>query len=194
MLQGLGSPASTSKLKAVACLVISRDVASRTLNMSKARQVVEVKRNQLAPQLLVLSVSASPRLHSCQMLSLRQRRQRRRQTARLCQRLQPRQPRSCYFRGTAPPHRIRSSSPVQAETITDLRKLDEHLSTRSYFDGGHKPSQADVAQLAATPDNVSPEQFPHVARWYRRFVCTAQASTEHAGLTLGPQHSTADDA
>ena len=49
---------------------------------------------------------------------------------------------------------------AKAETITDLRKLNEHLSTRSYFGGGHKPSQADVAQLAATPDNISCEQFP----------------------------------
>ena len=68
---------------------------------------------------------------------------------------------------------------AKAETITDLRKLDEHLSTRSYFDGGHKPSQADVAQLAATPDNVSPEQFPHVARWHRHissFTPTQKAS------------------
>lgn len=68
---------------------------------------------------------------------------------------------------------------AKAETITELRKLNEHLSTRSYFDGGHKPSQADVAQLAATPDNVSCEQFPHVARWYRHissFTPTQKAS------------------
>mmetsp|Transcript_53622 Transcript_53622/g.96356 ORF Transcript_53622/g.96356 Transcript_53622/m.96356 type:complete len:1288 (-) Transcript_53622:74-3937(-) len=49
-------------------------------------------------------------------------------------------------------------------TITDLKKLNEHLSTRSYFEGGPRPTQADVAQLAATP-TVSAEEFPHVYRW-----------------------------
>jgi len=55
----------------------------------------------------------------------------------------------------------------QVATISDLKKLNEHLSTRSYFEGGVKPTQADVAQLAATPSNVSEEQYPHVARWHK---------------------------
>jgi len=51
-------------------------------------------------------------------------------------------------------------------TISDLKKLNEHLSSRSYFEGGAKPTQADVAQFAATPSNIS-EEFPHAARWYK---------------------------
>ena len=161
--------------------------------MSKSRQVVEVKRNQLAPQLLVLSVSASPRLHSCQMLSLRQRR---RQTARLCQRLQPRQPRSCYFRGTAPPHRIRSSSPVQAETITDLRKLDEHLSTRTarmldlFCTPPSGPSAGATSLILAsciesevTPRSISPWLWLHSSklRAVQRQIQSSEASDSSHG-------------
>lgn len=50
--------------------------------------------------------------------------------------------------------------------ISDLAKLNEHLSGRSYMEGGAAPTAADMAQLTATPSNVSAEKFPHVARWY----------------------------
>jgi len=62
--------------------------------------------------------------------------------------------------GNAPPA-------AQASTIADINKLNDHLSTRSYVDGGYQPSQADAAQLAAVPNSVSSEKFPHVARWYK---------------------------
>merc|ERR1712137_1311719 len=38
--------------------------------------------------------------------------------------------------------------------ITDMKKLDEHFSTRSYFEGGAKPTVGDVAQFQATPLNL----------------------------------------
>mmetsp|Transcript_128627 Transcript_128627/g.274463 ORF Transcript_128627/g.274463 Transcript_128627/m.274463 type:complete len:1285 (-) Transcript_128627:164-4018(-) len=49
--------------------------------------------------------------------------------------------------------------------ISDLKKLDEHLSTRSYIEGGPTPTASDARQLTATPGNVDGEKFPHVARW-----------------------------
>merc|ERR1712032_1552807 len=52
------------------------------------------------------------------------------------------------------------------EPIKDLKKLDDHLSTRSYVAGGHMPTAADAAQLGAIQLNVS-EDYPHAARWQR---------------------------
>jgi leucyl-tRNA synthetase len=53
-----------------------------------------------------------------------------------------------------------------AGTITDLKALNSHLSTRSYFEGGYKPTAADAAQLAAMPKQaITVEEFPHVLRW-----------------------------
>jgi len=55
---------------------------------------------------------------------------------------------------------------AKMEPIKDLKKLDEHLSTRSYLEGGPMPTGADAAQLEAIQINVS-EDYPHVARWQR---------------------------
>jgi len=63
-------------------------------------------------------------------------------------------------------------------TISDMKKLNEHLSTRSYFEGGSKPTQGDIAQLAVTPGNVSAEQFPHVARWFKHISSFKPAQRE----------------
>jgi len=52
--------------------------------------------------------------------------------------------------------------------IKDLKALNEHLSTRSYFEGGAGPTAADDGQLAQLPKGaVSDESYPHVARWQR---------------------------
>eukprot|EP00928_Gymnodinium_smaydae_P070755 TRINITY_DN54527_c0_g1_i1.p1 TRINITY_DN54527_c0_g1~~TRINITY_DN54527_c0_g1_i1.p1 ORF type:complete len:1295 (+),score=401.68 TRINITY_DN54527_c0_g1_i1:2-3886(+) len=59
--------------------------------------------------------------------------------------------------------------------ITDLKKLDEHLNTRSYVDGGHCATAADHAQLSALPPAaVDAEAYPHVARWQRHISHLAQ--------------------
>jgi len=67
---------------------------------------------------------------------------------------------------------------AKAATIADLKKLNEHLSTRSYFEGGIKPTQADVAQLAATASNFAEDQYPHVARWYKHISFFKPAQRE----------------
>eukprot|EP00929_Paragymnodinium_shiwhaense_P001516 TRINITY_DN101752_c0_g1_i1.p1 TRINITY_DN101752_c0_g1~~TRINITY_DN101752_c0_g1_i1.p1 ORF type:complete len:1281 (-),score=479.86 TRINITY_DN101752_c0_g1_i1:216-4058(-) len=53
-------------------------------------------------------------------------------------------------------------------TIKDLAKLNEHLSSRSYFEGGAKPTAGDIAQLGDLPSSiVDATKYPHVARWQR---------------------------
>lgn len=65
---------------------------------------------------------------------------------------------------------------ASAGTISDLAALNTHLSTRSYCEGGHAPTAADEAQLAAMPNSgVSAEQFPHVDRWLRHIKHFAPA-------------------
>merc|ERR1712032_1529919 len=59
-----------------------------------------------------------------------------------------------------------ASRGAKVEPIKDLKKLDDHLSTRSYVAGGHMPTAADAAQLGAIQLNVS-EDYPHAARWQR---------------------------
>jgi len=63
-----------------------------------------------------------------------------------------------------------AAKPPAAGVITDMKKLNEHFSTRSYFEGGAGPTPADAAQFAATPTNVNAEEFPHVKRWYRHIA------------------------
>jgi len=49
--------------------------------------------------------------------------------------------------------------------FSDLKQLEEHLTTRSYIDG-YEPTQADVGvykSLGKAPDAT---QYPHSARWY----------------------------
>jgi len=52
-------------------------------------------------------------------------------------------------------------------TIADVGKLNEHLSTRSYMDGGCQPSSLDAAQLGVVPAKVDAEKHTHVDRWYK---------------------------
>jgi len=54
--------------------------------------------------------------------------------------------------------------------LKDLKALNEHLSTRSYVAGGYCPSSGDATQFDATPEIVSAEQYPHVARWRRHIL------------------------
>jgi leucyl-tRNA synthetase len=54
--------------------------------------------------------------------------------------------------------------------IKDLKALDSHLSERSYFEGGAAATEADFAQLAATPSAGSSDEFPHVKRWHNHMT------------------------
>ncbi|KAI6188447.1 Elongation factor 1-beta' [Aphelenchoides besseyi] len=48
----------------------------------------------------------------------------------------------------------------------DQQKLNEHLQTRSYVDGGAEPTSADFETYKAlTSANVNTSKLPHVARW-----------------------------
>jgi len=60
----------------------------------------------------------------------------------------------------------KKSSPGTSPTIKDLKVLNEHFSTRSYFEGGTVVTAADFAQLEATAI-VDGNQYPHVARWFK---------------------------
>jgi leucyl-tRNA synthetase len=68
---------------------------------------------------------------------------------------------------TAPQKATLVSAPKVSSTISDLAKLNDHLSTVSYFEGGSRPTSADAAQLAALPAAVDEGMYPHVARWRR---------------------------
>jgi len=63
-------------------------------------------------------------------------------------------------------------------TITDMQKLNEHLSTRSYMDGGSGPTSLDAAQMDAMPAALDAAKFPHADRWLRHisFFKPAQRS------------------
>ncbi|KAG8991635.1 Translation elongation factor 1 beta [Tulasnella sp. JGI-2019a] len=53
--------------------------------------------------------------------------------------------------------------------FSDLKQLEEHLSTRSYVDG-YEPSQSDVGvytSLGKAPDAAT---YPHAARWYQHIT------------------------
>jgi len=63
---------------------------------------------------------------------------------------------------------------AKTATITDLKKLNEHLSTRSYFDGTPAATQADFDQLKVTPSNIKEDEHPHVARWHRHVSFLSQ--------------------
>jgi len=61
------------------------------------------------------------------------------------------------------------NSAANSATITDLKKLDEHLNSRSYFEGGAVATDADFAQLKVTP-NANADQYPHVSRWSKHIT------------------------
>lgn len=51
--------------------------------------------------------------------------------------------------------------------ISDLAKLNEHLSTRSFILDGAAPTREDAAQWEACPSQIDGAKLPHVSRWYR---------------------------
>ncbi|KAI6240112.1 Elongation factor 1 beta [Aphelenchoides fujianensis] len=53
----------------------------------------------------------------------------------------------------------------------DQQKLNEHLATRSYVDGGFQPTSADFETYKAlTAANVNTGKLPHVARWAKHIA------------------------
>jgi len=71
------------------------------------------------------------------------------------------------------------SGAAKVKTMSDIKQIDSHFSTRSYFEGGPRPSAADAAQFLVAPSNIDAEKFPHAARWHRHissFNSTQQAS------------------
>jgi len=68
---------------------------------------------------------------------------------------------------------------ASAGTMSDLKSLNDYLSTRSYFEGGAGPTAIDAAQFQLTPCVADAEQFPHAARWcnhIRSFTPAQRAS------------------
>ncbi|KAG8858937.1 Translation elongation factor 1 beta [Tulasnella sp. 330] len=53
--------------------------------------------------------------------------------------------------------------------FSDLKQLEEHLTTRSYIDG-FEPSQSDVGVHTALGKAPDATQYPHVARWYEHIT------------------------
>lgn len=67
--------------------------------------------------------------------------------------------------GASPP---KSGAKSNWAVIKDMKQLNEHMSTRSYIEGGPGPTQADVVQYeACSMDLASKVDVPHAARWYR---------------------------
>jgi len=62
--------------------------------------------------------------------------------------------------------------------FSDIKQLEEHLTTRSYIQG-YEPSQADVGVFSALKSAPPAGEFPHVARWYEHI---ASWEKEHATL------------
>jgi len=62
--------------------------------------------------------------------------------------------------------------------FSDLKQLEEHLSTRSYVEG-YTPSQADVGVFTSLKTAPSASEYPHVARWYEHIKSW---EAEHATL------------
>jgi len=59
-----------------------------------------------------------------------------------------------------------AKSVAKGPAISDMKKLNEHLATCSYVDGGAGPTAQDAAQLEAMPAAI-PDDLKHVGRWYR---------------------------
>jgi len=53
--------------------------------------------------------------------------------------------------------------------FSDLKQLEEHLTTRSYIDG-YEPSQSDVGVYKALGSAPSSTEYPHAARWYKHIT------------------------
>lgn len=63
------------------------------------------------------------------------------------------------------------SSSTSSAPIKDLKAFNEHMTTRSYFEGGGLPTAADRGQLEALPKgDMVAEQYPHAARWQRHML------------------------
>jgi leucyl-tRNA synthetase len=77
--------------------------------------------------------------------------------------------------GAKPAAAAKSSAPAAA-TIKDMGKLNEHLATRSYVEGGGQPTAGDAAQIDAMPATaLDADKFPHVARWHRHISAFSPA-------------------
>jgi len=61
--------------------------------------------------------------------------------------------------------------------FSDLKQLEEHLSTRSYIDG-YTPSQSDAGVHAALGKAPSATEYPHAARWYNH-IASHSADFDH---------------
>jgi len=53
--------------------------------------------------------------------------------------------------------------------FSDLKQLEEHLSTRSYIDG-YEPSQSDVGVYTSLGKAPDASEYPHTARWYQHIT------------------------
>jgi len=62
--------------------------------------------------------------------------------------------------------------------FSDLKDLEQHLSTRSYVEG-YEPSQADVGVYNALRSAPSASEYPHAARWYQHIT---SYKAEHPNL------------
>lgn len=90
---------------------------------------------------------------------------------------EPRQPTLALDFGSSVKKHQQTIETEKKTPIEDLKELNAHLSTRSYFEGGPKPSHADLAQFKVTPFNFSSKEFPHVGRWYRHIASFTATQT-----------------
>jgi len=65
-----------------------------------------------------------------------------------------------------------------------LKKLNEHLKSRSYIEG-YAPTQADTAAIDAIKSAPSAKDLPHVARWYNHIKSFGDLKKQFPGATGG---------
>jgi len=89
------------------------------------------------------------------------------------------------------PQKKKAESPISTfATIKDLKKLNEHLSTCSYVEGGKAATAADFAQLKDTP-TVKADQYPHVARWSKHVSFLQQKKQQFEARCVLPSRDAA---
>ncbi|ODN00176.1 Elongation factor 1-beta [Orchesella cincta] len=73
-----------------------------------------------------------------------------------------------------------------------LKKLNEHLRTRSYVDG-YAPSQADTAAFNAIKGAPNANDLPYLARWYNHVKSFGDLRKQFPGATGGGAKAAAAD-
>ncbi|XP_021948509.1 probable elongation factor 1-beta [Folsomia candida] len=76
--------------------------------------------------------------------------------------------------------------------VAGLKKLNDHLKTRSYIDG-YSPSQSDTAVFEQIKSSPSSSEYVHVLRWYNHIKSFGDLKNKFPGDVAKKAAAAADD-